>query len=181
MAEALGPMQLESVVPGFRSGGILVDVSVGRIGFGWEASSCRTLVVNSRRACWVVRGVTKIRSAVSESKNPRRVSFRELNDVDCPSAHITGRYGLAAGQFPLNRQVPLIVGGLGPVIGNVPRCSRAGHYGNDTIRIGRRSGGGPIGGRKRYLELRQPCGFHRGNRRVGVVDRGEDVQRRLAA
>src|SRR5437899_7330998 len=150
MAEALGPMHLVGVVPGFRSGGILVGVSVGRIGFGREARRCGTLVVNSRRACWVVRGVTKIRTAVSESKNPRRVSFRELNDVDCPSAHITGRYGLAAGQFPLNRQVPLIVGGLGPVIGNVPRCRRAGHSVNATIRFGRRSGVGPIGGRKWY-------------------------------
>src|SRR5215831_13794260 len=181
MAEALGPMQLESVVPGFRSSGILVDDSVGRIDFGWEAGGCGTLVVNSRRACWVVRRVTKVRTTANESQDACWVSFRELNDVDCPSAHITGRYGLAAGQFPLNRQVPLIVGGLGPVIGNVPWCSRAGHYGNDTIRIGRRSGVGPIGGRKRYLEFRQPCGFHRGHSRVGVVDRGEDVQRRLAA
>src|SRR5262244_2517036 len=158
MAEAFGPMQLESVVPGFRSGGILVDVSVGRIDFGWEAGRCGTLVVNSRRTCWVVRRVTIVRTAVHESQDGRWVSFRELNDVDCPGAHITGRYGLAAGQFALNRQVPLIVGGLGPVIGNVPRSSRAGHYGNDTIRIGRGSRGGPIGGRKRYLEFRQACG-----------------------
>src|SRR5438105_8712470 len=100
MAEALGPMQLESVVPAFRSGGILVDVSVGRIGFGWEAGRRRTLVVNSRRACWVVGWVTIIRTAVNESQDGRWVSFLELNDADCPSAHITGRYGLAAGQFP---------------------------------------------------------------------------------
>src|SRR5260370_22088339 len=113
MGEALGPMQLESVVPGFRSGGILVDVSVGRIGFGWEAGRCGTLVVNRRRACWVVRRMTKVRKAVHESQDGRWVSFLELNDVDCPSAHITGPYGLAARQFPLNRQVPPIVGGLG--------------------------------------------------------------------
>src|SRR5262245_43818830 len=97
MAETLGPMQLESVVPGFRSGGILVDVSVGGIGFGRDARSCRTLVVNSRRACWVVRRVTKVRTAANESQDACWVSFRELNDVDCPSAHITGRHGLAAG------------------------------------------------------------------------------------
>src|SRR5213594_2320442 len=121
MAEALGPMQLESVVPGFRRGGILVDVSVGRIGFGREARSCRTLVVNRRRACRVVRRMTIVRAAVNVSQDGRWVSFLELNDVDCPGAHITGRYGLAAGQFALNGQVPLIVGGLGPMIGNVPR------------------------------------------------------------
>src|ERR1051326_3597860 len=126
MAEALGPMQLESVVPAFRSGGILVDVSVGRIGFCWEASRCRTLVVNSGRPCRVVGRVTIIRTAIDESQDGRWVSFLELNDVDCPSAHIPGRYSLAAGQFPLNRQVPLIVGRLGPVIGNVPRCSQIG-------------------------------------------------------
>src|SRR5438132_12730148 len=136
MAEALGPMQLESVVPAFRSGGILIDVSVGRISFGWEAGRCRTLVVNRRRACRVVRRMTIVRAAVNVSQDGRWVSFRELNDVDCPSAHITGRPRLAAGQFPLNGQVPLIVGRLGPVIGNVPRCSRAGHYGNNTIGIG---------------------------------------------
>src|SRR6516164_1510552 len=151
MAEALSPMQLESVVPGFRISGILVDNSVGRVRFGWEAGRCRTLVVNSRRACWVVGRVTIIRTAGNESQNGRWVSFLELNDVDCPSADITGRYG------------------------------RAGHYGNDTILIGRRSRGGPIGDRKLDLEFRQTCGFHRGHRRVGVVDRGEDVQRRLAA
>src|SRR5207247_2606063 len=160
MAEALGPTQLESVVPRFRSGGILVHDSVGRIGFGWEAGSGRTLVVNSRRTSGVVCRVTIVRTTVNESQDARWVSFLESNDVDCPSAHITGRYGLAAGQFALNGQVPLIVGGLGPMIGNVPRCSRTGHYGNDTIRIGRRSMGGPIGGRKRYLAFRQPCGFH---------------------
>src|SRR5438552_11008903 len=121
MAEALGPTQLESVVPGFRSGGILVDDSVGRIGFSWKAGSCRTLVVNSRRASGVVRRVTKVRTAVNISQDSRWISFLELNDVDCPGAHITGRYGLAAGQFTLNGQVPLIVGGLGPMIGNVPR------------------------------------------------------------
>src|SRR5262249_15874842 len=138
-AEALGPMQLESVVPGFRIGGILVDDSVGRIGFSWEAGRCGTLVVNSRRAGWVVRRVTIVRTAVHESQNGRWVSFRELNDVDCPGPHITGRYGLAARQFAFNRQVPLIVGGLGPMIRNVPRSSRATHCGNDTIWIGRRS------------------------------------------
>src|SRR5207249_11418657 len=168
MAEALSPMQLESVIPGVGSGSILVDVSVGRIGFGWEAGGCGTLVVNSRRAGWVVGRVTIVWTAVHESQDSRWVSFLELNDVDCPSAHITGRYGLAAGQFPLNREVPLIVGGLGPVLGNVPRCSRAGHYGNDTIRIGRRSGGGPIGGRKRYLDFRPDGGIDGGLSRVGV-------------
>src|SRR5262245_25752315 len=116
MAEALGPTQLESVVPAVGSGGILVDISVGRICFGREAGRCGTLVVNSRRACWVVRRVTKVRTAVNVSQDGRWVSFRELNVVDCPSAHITRRYGLAARQFALNRQVPLIVCGLGPVI-----------------------------------------------------------------
>src|SRR5215813_11946436 len=86
MAEALGPTQLESVVPGFRSSGILVDDSVCRIGFGWEAGSCWTLVVNSRRASGVVRRVTIVWTTVNESQNARWVSFRELNDVDCPSA-----------------------------------------------------------------------------------------------
>src|ERR1043166_8624185 len=105
MAEALGPMQLESVVPAFRSGGILVDVSVGRIGFCREAGRCRTLVVDSRRACGVVGRVTIIRPAVDESQDSRWVSLFELDDVNCPGAHITGRYGLAAWQFPLNRQV----------------------------------------------------------------------------
>src|SRR5215813_6271299 len=115
MAEALGPTQLESVVPGFRSSGVLVDDSVGRIGFGGEAGSCRALVVNSRRARGAVRRVTIVRTTVNESQNARWVSFRELNNVDCPSAHIAGRYGLAAGQFALNGQVPLVVGGLGPM------------------------------------------------------------------
>src|SRR5262249_34874490 len=105
MAEALGPMQLESVVPGFRSGGILVDVSVSRIDFGWEAGRCGTLVVNSRRTCGVVGRVTKVWTAANVAQDSRWVSFCELNDVDCPRAHITGRYGLAAGQFPLDRQV----------------------------------------------------------------------------
>src|SRR2546425_9511904 len=153
MAEALGPTQLESVVPGFRSSGILVHDSVGRIGFGWEAGSCRTLVVNSRRTSGVVCRVTIVRTTVNESQDARWVSFLELNDVDCPSAHITSRYGLAAGQFVLNGQVPLIVGGLGPMIGNVPRRSRSAQCGNHTVRIGRRSRGGPRGGRTRRLEF----------------------------
>src|SRR5215469_7533044 len=101
-------MQLESVVPGFRIGGILVDDSVSRIGFGREAGSCRTLVVNSRRTCRIVRRMTIVRAAVNESQDARWVSFLELNDVDRPSAHIAGRNGLATGQFALNRQVPLI-------------------------------------------------------------------------
>src|SRR2546425_9901263 len=117
-------MQLKSVVPGFRSGGILVDNAIGRIGFRWEAGSCRTLVVNSRRASGVVRRVTIVRTAVHESQDGRWVSFLELNDVDCPSAHITGQYGLAARQFPLNRQVPLIDGGQGPETGKGPQDSR---------------------------------------------------------
>src|SRR2546428_12933172 len=99
MAEALGPLQLESVVPGFRSGGILVDVSVGRIGFGREAGRCGTLVVNRRRACRVVRRVTIVRAGVNVSPDGRWGSFPELNVVDCPRAPLTGRNGLGAGEF----------------------------------------------------------------------------------
>src|SRR5207247_10930390 len=121
MYVALGPTQLESVVPGFRSGGILVHDSVGRIGFGWKAGSCRTLVVNSRRASWVVCGVTIVRTAVNESQDARWVSFLELNDVDCPGAHITGRYGLRAAPCAPGGQVAPIVAGLGPSDGTVPR------------------------------------------------------------
>src|SRR2546430_15104775 len=100
MAEALGPMQLKSVVPGFRSGGILVDNAIGRIGFRWEAGSCRTLVVNSRRTSGGVRRGTIVRTAVHESQDGRWGSFLGVNDVDWPSAPLTGRYGLAAGPFP---------------------------------------------------------------------------------
>ena len=91
MAKALSPFHLQSVIPGIRSGGILVDDSVGGIGFGREAGSCRTLIVKSGWTCWVVRGVTIVRPAVDVSEDGRWISFLELNDVDRPGAHIAHR------------------------------------------------------------------------------------------
>src|SRR5215831_9801132 len=110
MAEALGPTHLQRVVPSIGSGRILVDDSVGWIGFGRKAGCCGALVGNCWRPSRVVSRMTIVRTTVDVSQDGRWVSFFELNNVDSARAYITCRHGLAAGKFTLNRQVPLIVG-----------------------------------------------------------------------